>query len=188
VIVQFTAGGFNGASEWLGQSFTTPSGGPWHDITFNFFSGGNPLAAGTAYLFSTPYNGLGSDLSSASDLATSTGISNGEYEFDPTFTLQPATTYYLYIDTSLDPDFDIGGPGGSTYGDGGSFSTTPETYDYRVSGDVGTGVPEPTTIGLSALGGAFLVFARRRRHENRKPTNEPLTSPTALRTYRFLAG
>src|ERR1700722_9124990 len=62
-------------SGYLGQSFTTPNGGPWDDITFNFFNAdGDPIAAGTAYIFSAEYDGDPGGLSSASYLAASTGI------------------------------------------------------------------------------------------------------------------
>jgi hypothetical protein len=60
--------------DFLGQSFTTPDGGPWSDVTFNFLSDGNAVAAGTAYLFTAPADLPPSDLNTATDLATSTGV------------------------------------------------------------------------------------------------------------------
>src|SRR5262245_59696837 len=78
-----------------GQSFTTPAGGPWNHITFNFFTPtGTATAGGTLYIFTSPYTGTPEDLSSSTTyLAKSTGVSNGAYMFDPTtVTLQPNTT------------------------------------------------------------------------------------------------
>ncbi len=51
-IISATAGTSSGGPFWWGQDFNTPTGGPWNDITFNFYSGPgatNPEAAGTAF-------------------------------------------------------------------------------------------------------------------------------------------
>ena len=178
VILQFTTTN-NNNNQYTGQSFTTPSGGPWDDITFNFFSGlgtGSvvPVAVGTAYIFSAPYTGTPSGLSSATDLATSIGIldamggEQGIYEFSPTFTLQPGTTYYLYSSGLM--GFDVCqacGAGAYTATSGtSSFSVDPgDGQDFALGGN---SVPEPTTIGLSALGVVFLLLAKRQERQDHK--------------------
>src|SRR5215813_15598384 len=85
-----------------GQSFTTPAGGPWNHITFNFFSDNSDttaVAAGTLYIFKSAFTGTPADLNSSTPLAKSPGVSNGAYMFDPAFTLQPNMTYYAYSDS-----------------------------------------------------------------------------------------
>ncbi len=101
VITENTAGSLGTLTESFGESFTTPSGGPWDDITFNFFSdipAVTPSAAGTAYLLSEAYTGTPSSLSSAVPgfIAASTGISGGAYVFAPSLELIANTTYFIY--------------------------------------------------------------------------------------------
>jgi hypothetical protein len=67
-IAQSTGGTTSGSGTvFWGQEFTTPSGGPWDDITINFLSdtGTTPTAAGTGYIFTSQYNGPPSGLSSS---------------------------------------------------------------------------------------------------------------------------
>lgn len=56
VTTEFTSGADRGPSYYVGQSFTTASGGPFDHITFNFFSGigggMTPSAAGRLFLLS----------------------------------------------------------------------------------------------------------------------------------------
>jgi len=40
-ITSFTAGTAGNSTFAVGQSFTTPGGGPWDSITFNYFSSGS---------------------------------------------------------------------------------------------------------------------------------------------------
>src|SRR5258708_29050421 len=59
-ILQYSAGiGVSGGPTVAGQSFTTPSGGPWNWIRFNFSSAADasPPAFGTAFLLSGSYSG-----------------------------------------------------------------------------------------------------------------------------------
>jgi LPXTG-motif cell wall-anchored protein len=89
-----------------GESFTTPAGGPWHNITFNFFSdvpAATPSATGTAYLLTQAYTGTPAGLSSsvAGFVAASTGVSSGKFVFAPSVTLQPNTQYFVYVDSSM---------------------------------------------------------------------------------------
>jgi len=90
---------------YCGQSFTTPSGGPWHNITFNFYStpaGGatpasTPAAAGTAFLLTQEYLGTPAALSSSTPgyLAQSISISGGVYVFPSSLALSPGTKYWF---------------------------------------------------------------------------------------------
>jgi hypothetical protein len=102
VIVQNLAGpDIASPPVFSGQSFTTPSGGPWDDITFNYFSDApatTPLAGGTAFLLNQLYSGTPADLSSSTPgfLAASTGITGGVYEFPASLVLQPGTQYFVY--------------------------------------------------------------------------------------------
>jgi len=165
VIVQFTSGTDGPGSGFFGQNFTTPSGGPWDDIAFDFLVGGNPEAAGTAYLFTSIYNGDPNGLSSAGAFAVSTGVSGGSYDFAPSVTLQPNTQYFLYEDTFTQDDiglatgeyFSVGEP---------DLQFNPsflESTDFQVDGSVTNAVPEPAALSLTALGGAILLLAGRRR-------------------------
>jgi hypothetical protein len=106
-IVQYLAGTFSfapGAPE--GESFTTPGGGPWNDISFNFYSNipaTTPAAPGTAFLFSQPYTGTVAALGSAAPGFITSSISNagGIYTFDSSVTLQPNTQYWIYNNALL---------------------------------------------------------------------------------------
>jgi len=56
------------STNYFGESFTTPGGGPWTDIGFNFYSNipaTTPVAVGTAFMLSEEYSGLPSGLSSS---------------------------------------------------------------------------------------------------------------------------
>jgi hypothetical protein len=169
VIDSYTTSNDDAGNAWFGQSFTTPSGGPFDDITFNFFLGGNAFASGTAYLFSAAYTGSPDGLSTASDLATSTGVADNEYVFSDSVTLQADTTYYVFEDTQVDHlDIELNdGPDGSyNSGEAGlAFHSegSDATLDYSVGGSVVSSTPEPGTVSLAALSGALLLLARKRQ-------------------------
>jgi hypothetical protein len=162
-LAQYTAG-TSSDSGWFGLAFTTPSGGPWDEITFNFFAtnGTTPVAAGTAYILSSAYTGDPGALSSASYLAASTGVSGNVYDFAAGFTLQPGTTYYIYEDTSITIGLNFSG-GGSYYGGAGSafpFDLEGGNPDFQVSGDPAP-VPEPSAFFLAGFGVAALAIVGR---------------------------
>src|SRR5262249_2120377 len=123
-----------------GQSFTTPAGGPWNHITFNFLANDRTAqAAGTLYIFTSAFNGSPNDLSTSTPLAKSTGVTNGVYMFDPaTVTLQPNITYYTYSDTfsaSIQEDLSGSGGFGVTFQDE-FFQGESDSLDFSVSGEV----------------------------------------------------
>jgi hypothetical protein len=173
-----------------GQSVTTPGGGPWNNLTFNFFFGGgifpSPTAAGTLFLLSqefsviqNPFSATPNDLSSATPgyIAQSQSISGGRYVFDSSVTLLPNTQYFFYYDSPMTS----GGALASVFNGylGGQYyqaiiSAAPiapvptQDWDFLLSGDVvvsappPSAVPEPASLLLLGTGIAALVFKRRR--------------------------
>jgi hypothetical protein len=135
-IVQNTAGTGH-LSTFLGQSFTTPNGGPWNNIAFSFFSdqGLTPVAAGKAYILATAYSGVPANLPASSFLTVSTGISGGQYTFSPSFVLQPNTQYFLYEDTVIGVAIDPAASG-IFFTSGGSFQPFTASTNFQVSGNV----------------------------------------------------
>jgi hypothetical protein len=158
-ITQYTVANSGTSGFYYGQTAQTPaSGGPWNNITFNFYSCsdpsctsvGAPHAEGNLYILSQ-----GCDTTSPNGLATSpfliaksTGISGGVYTFSPTVVLQPSTTYYFCSDANFSGTiaYENGGGGPANYIDFsgpndpfvGGDSTT---LDFNLSG---------TMVGSSA--------------------------------------
>ena len=101
VLVQVTAG-TTGTFNWAGQSVTTPAGGPFASLRFNWFTfSGAPTAFGTLYLLTQEYLGLPGDLgpSTPGYVAQSVAIVDNEYRFAPGVTLNGSTQYWFYTDT-----------------------------------------------------------------------------------------
>jgi hypothetical protein len=154
----------------VGQSLVTPAGGPWNNLTFNFFSDvppTTPTAAGTAFLLSKEYQGTPNNLNSSTPgfLAASTGIVGGQYTFAPSVTVQPNTTYWVYenvehvitggnsvsatvhLDVANDPNE--------------SFFEVPGSSNFLLSGDSLTSpVPAPPAVVLVGLGAGCVVLKR----------------------------
>jgi hypothetical protein len=159
------------ASFW-GQSFTTPAGGPWDSLTFNFYSGEfpspiSPIAEGTGYLLTQQYNGDPANLSNATPgfLAASTGISNNEYVFASSVELLPATEYFFYENASFSADGDASLPSSSSYESASSsspFASIRTALDFSVNGNiVAASVPETPTAALVLLGLCSLILSQR---------------------------
>jgi len=120
VITQNTTETSGTLTEYFGESFTTPSGGPWNNITFNFFSdipAVTPSAAGTAYLLSEAFTGTPTSLSNAAPgfIAASTGVSGGQYVFSPSLQLAANTMYFLYENGVVTVSGGNAVPGGIAY-------------------------------------------------------------------------
>jgi hypothetical protein len=175
IITSNTGGTANGNPSFYGQSFTTPSGTAYDDISFNYFSNlppTTPTAAGTLYLLSSAYTGTPAALSSSATgfIASSTGISGGMYLFAPTVTLQPGTQYFVYGDTLLSNI-----TGGNIFaGQTSYYALTPASAfagnggvsaNFQVSGTAVTSGPGPDTVPepvsmllvLPALGALFVI-------------------------------
>jgi hypothetical protein len=181
VIVVNTGGTAQSFGGFVGQSFTMPSsGGPWNDITFNFFSdvpATTPFAIGTGFLLDQAYLGTPSNLSSATPgfLAESTGITGGMYDFPAALTLNPGVTYFVYENTA----FSFGAiTGGNIFAGEHSYFTTAASINFApqsvannfaVSG-IAAAVPEPSTWAMMLLGFAGLGFVFRRRKHRWLPT------------------
>lgn len=107
IIIDCTSGTGNTGTYptlYLGQSFTTPTGAGWTDITFKFFDGNDAaLAEGDLFLLTQRYSGVVNALSSSTDgfLAQSTGISDNAWIFDSAVTLQADTQYWAYSTGNL---------------------------------------------------------------------------------------
>ncbi len=168
-IVENLGGSSNSTSSYFwGQSFTTPSGGPWNNVIFNFFSNvpaTTPIASGTAFLLDQVYAGTPSGLNAAVPgfIAASTGVSGGQYVFASGVLLQPGTQYFVFEDSSFTITGDNVISGGQVFytaGSSSNFGTAGGTSaNFRVTGDV---VPEPSSLALLA-GGLALLTARYRR-------------------------
>lgn len=173
VIVQNLGGNAPGGSgAYFGESFTTPSGGPWDDLAFNFYSDAPPatlLAGGTAFLLTMQYLGTPSALGASTPgfVAESTGISGGQYIFAPGVEVLPGTTYWVYENGA------IGASGGNAVSGDVAYYTPSASSDFvALSEETGVanftldgtvaGVPEPATVG-TLLGGLAVLAAVRCR-------------------------
>jgi hypothetical protein len=159
-------GGTVAATAVFGESFTTPSGGPWTGIQFNFYSDVPPVtptAGGNAWLLTQEYLGLPSALGASTPgfLAEAVNISGGKHIFNLSVALSPGTEYWIYEDavTSITGSGTGGGPGGQAYfanDTASSFSTIGggQIANFTLTGSV----PEPSSLlllctGLSGVAG-----------------------------------
>jgi hypothetical protein len=168
----FTSGIQVARPSFWGQSFTTPAGGPWDSLTFNFYSGEfpspiSPIAQGTGYLLTEQYTGDPANLSSSTPgfLATSTGISSNEYVFASSVELLPGTKYFFYENASFNADNDAFVPSTSSYYSAGSsspFASFGTAGDFSVNGDIAAAsVPETRSGMLVLLGLCSLILSHR---------------------------
>ena len=169
---------------WFGESFTTPGGGAWNNITFNFYSdldATTPYALGTLYLFDQVFTGVPSTLSSSDVgfIANATSVVNNVWIFDPSIVLQPNTQYAVYSDTPFSAGSITGGETvdyASAYmyfvneqDQTGYFPFT-NTANFSLGGtsisDASPVVPEPGTTSMLSMGlavvGTVSAFRNRR--------------------------
>ena len=166
VISSYTAGPDNNAnSNYFGEQFTVTASGSYNDITFSFFTpGGSAVAPGTGYLFSSPFTGTESQLSSTTTglLGTAAG-SGGAYSFGSGVDLVGGDTYFLYQDESLSSGSIAGGftapldtaaSFASTSGSAFSSLGDGSSWNYSVTGDAvpANVTPEPSSIALLGTG------------------------------------
>ena len=157
----------------VGQSITTPRGGSFDHLSFNFYDTNLiPTAAGTLFLLTQSYAGRAGELNSATPgfVAASQSIAGGEYVFDTNVSLQSATQYFFYANENLTFTANFRNPysGGILYLPSNNdirnpfISFEPADANFRLSGVAA--VPEPSTLALltgAALTGA--AFLRKRK-------------------------
>jgi hypothetical protein len=164
----------------FGQSFTTPTGGPWENIKFNFVNGttGNPVAAGGLYALGQQYSGTPNALSTttAGFLGFTNVISGGQWQFTG-LTLNPNTQYFFYMDgfTNEVVKFSLtnpyaGGEGFNAVGPTTNYQAVGATFDldFSAQGEV-TAVPEPSSIVFFSLAAGGYGLRRRMRGRKTAP-------------------
>jgi hypothetical protein len=173
VLEQLIQSGGSGTAA-LGQSLTTPIGGPWNNLTFNWFDTGGapntgvptPIANGTLFLLNQQYLGTPGALSAATPgyISQSQSIAGGMYLFSSSLIVQPNTTYFFYTNQTVPNNSGDGDViAGSAYGDIGSGGTYVSFNGidarFRLQGSV---IPEPSGILLAVSGLAAGLWGRRR--------------------------
>jgi hypothetical protein len=184
-VIDQNLGGVSGTkSEFFGQSFTTPVGGPINNIEFSFYMDLPPVtltAGGTAFLLNEAFAGAPSALSLAAPglIAESTGITAGAFIFAPSVTLQSNTKYFLYENAVLTASGGNAITGGEAYFslDPNTAFTTSKTLDLTglqsanfVLSTITTtnaSVPEPATLIILVAGLGAVALKRRRSASSR---------------------
>lgn len=180
VVASYTAGGGPFSGDAYGQSVTTPVGGPWDSIEFNFL-GTTPsnetisdFALGGLYVLSQAYTGAPDALSSstAGYLGFTSTINDGTWDFSGV-TLQPSTQYFFYMNSlvplgnAVELDTSSSYTGGSVYYSGSVSSSyanvSSASAEFDLTGTQVSGAPEPGTALLMAGAAALVAIFRRRR-------------------------
>ncbi|MEY2883158.1 MAG: hypothetical protein RL490_882 [Pseudomonadota bacterium] len=152
---------------YWGQSFTTPAGSGWRDISFNFYDQSQlPYAAGTGYLFDRAYTGTPAGLATAAALAVSMPANGSRYDFAPGFKLRAGKAYFLYADAPMrirgGGSANVGGTAVFTqFGSHAYAAAGGGNADFQVSG-TSLAVPEPASWAMLTIGFACIGFVRRR--------------------------
>jgi len=171
VITAITGGLASIGSYALGESLTTPTGGPWSDLTFNFYdASGNPYANNTitVYLLSAAYSGTAAALSSSTTgyVDSTSTVSGTAWVFNPATTIQAGTKYWVYMSAAPTTPLKYSVPdpysGGQMYYAHPNYSSLSAGLNFQLQGAVGADTPEPSTLLLSASALGLLVFRRRR--------------------------
>jgi PEP-CTERM motif len=163
-------------SLYVGQSFSVFGSGNYNDISFNFYTPGeDPYAIGTGYLFSAPYGGTPTGLSSAAPGYLGSAIASGNtYSFDSSVILSAGNSYYFYEDALVPEGTIVGGPASSNlyyaaYGPNELFGPgVSGTSNFLVTGDLTLGsvaaTPEPSSLILLTSGvlGSLMVLRQKR--------------------------
>ncbi len=173
-IVQYLNGTFSYAGFFTeGESVTTPGGGPWNSISFNFYSNSpatTPAAEGTAFLLSMAYAGSPVALSNATPgfITSSTSNAGGIYTFDSAVTLQPDTEYWIFSNTAFAVTGSItAGTSAQSQYTGDPFVNFPsQNTNFTLSGAV-VAAPEPSTWTLAGAALCGLAFCARRTRRAR---------------------
>lgn len=169
-ISQFVGGpSFGLANSYYGHAATTmAAGGPWDNVTFNFFSNvpaTTPVAYGDLFLLNQEYLGTPAALNSSTPgfIAQSQGIVDGKWAFPAGIQLQGNTRYFFYTnsgasvpvtgDDVLISDKMYYAPNANA-----PFYNGGTAMNFRVEG---TPVPEPSAVFL--LGFVALALVKRRR-------------------------
>jgi len=165
-----------------GQSVTTPGGGPFNNITFNFYSNTvlplQPSAPGTMFILNQGYHGSPAGLNSSTSgfIASSIATTNGVYQFSSNVTLNENTQYFFYANQSgpvtITPtDTYPGGQEWSTTGSNTAYGPAPDDTLFTLSGTAVSVVPEPSTAVVAVFGavsGIAYGLARKRRAQRRQ--------------------
>ena len=159
------------SSGYYGQSFTTPGGGPWNNVTVNFATtAGTPVALGTLYLFTGAYSGTPAGLSGASAFAASISIVSNQWTFLPSVSLASSTLYFFYSDAFFGTNT-LGGRDSNPYVGGDASRATSSATAFSLITDVdarfdvsgtSSAVPEPTTYATFAAGMLLVGYLRKR--------------------------
>ena len=166
---------YDGATYYMGQSFTVEGSGQFNDITLSFYSTpGGPEAPGTLYLYNSVFTGTNDQLGTGSSLLGSAIGAGGIYDFGSSIELTGGTKYYAYV-ASRNPgllyDANNSYAGGEAYqaeaGTGFKFDAI-SFVDYTLNA---TGVPLAASAGpvpepatwMFMIGGLAMVGALIRR-------------------------
>jgi hypothetical protein len=157
---------------FYGQSFTAAAGGPFHDITFNFYDpSGLPSAVGVGFLLSQVYTGDPSSLNSSTPgFLGSANASGNLYSFADSLTLQGGTQYFFFENMKVPSITGVapygGGIGYYSVDSSSNFLTSFSNTNFTVTGDTGAvppAAPEPSPFVL--LGTGILGMARAARRK-----------------------